>query len=105
MPTRLRRRARVRGRYESWYLRAVDPRAPRGVWIRHTVLQRPGGPAARSLWCTVWDAAQGPPIAVKATPAVAQAGDPRRMGEARFGPGAVRGSATAGTHRAAWDLA
>ena len=90
------------GRYESWYLRAVDPGAPRGVWIRHTVLQRPGGPPSGSLWCTVWDAATGAPVAVKATPALAP--DPRRIGDARFGPDAVRGSATAGAHRAAWDL-
>jgi hypothetical protein len=83
------------GRYESWYLRAVDPDAPRGVWIRHTVLQRPGGPPVRSLWCTVWDAAAGPPVAVKATP-----GDDG----ARFAPHAVRASATAGPHHAAWDV-
>jgi hypothetical protein len=92
----------VSGRYESWYLRAVDPRAPRGVWIRHTVLQRPGGPSAGSLWCTVWDAAAGPPTAVKATPALAA--DPRRIGDAEFAPGAVRGAAAAGPHHAAWDL-
>jgi hypothetical protein len=92
----------VSGRYESWYLRAVDPRAPRGVWIRHTVLQRAGAPPAGSLWCTVWDAAAGPPIAVKATPAVAD--DPRCIGDARFALGAIRGGATAGAHRARWVL-
>jgi hypothetical protein len=92
------------GRYESWYVRAVDPAAPRGVWIRHTTLQRPGGAAAGSLWCTLWDAAAGPPVAVKATPALAPGGDPRWIGGARFAPHAVRGSATAGPHHAAWDL-
>jgi hypothetical protein len=92
------------GRYESWYVRAVDPAAPRGVWIRHTTLQRPGGAPAGSLWCTLWDAAAGPPVAVKATPALAHAGDPRWIGDARFAPDAVRGSATAGPHHAAWDL-
>jgi hypothetical protein len=92
------------GRYESWYLRAVDPAAPRGVWIRYTTLQRPGGAPAGSLWCTLWDAAAGPPVAVKATPALARAGDPRWIGDARFAPDAVRGSATAGPHHAAWDL-
>jgi hypothetical protein len=82
------------GRYESWYVRAVDPDAPRGVWIRHTTLQRPGAPPARSLWCTLWDAAAGPPAAVKATP-----------GEcAPFTPEAARGTATAGPHHAEWDL-
>jgi hypothetical protein len=93
---RLAAGAAMSGRYESWYLRAVDPREPRGVWIRHTVLQRPGGPPVRSLWCTVWDVAAGPPVAVKATP-----GDDG----ARFELDAVRGSATTGPHHAAWDLA
>ena len=77
------------GRYESHYLRAVDPRAPRAAWIRHTTLQRPGGPPVHSLWCTVWDAAAGAPRTVKATPGE---GDERR-GTARTGP-----------HHAAWQL-
>jgi hypothetical protein len=78
------------GRYESHYLRAVDPGAPRGAWIRHTTLQRPGGPSVSSLWCTMWDAAAGPPRTVKATPGE---GDERR------------GRAQSGPHHAAWDLA
>jgi hypothetical protein len=77
------------GRYESHYLRAVDPHGPRGAWIRHTTLQRPGAPPVHSLWCTTWDAEDGPPRAVKATPG---SGDERR-GEAR-----------AGAHHAAWEL-
>jgi hypothetical protein len=53
------------GRYESRYLRAVDPARPRGVWIRHTTHQRPGAAPTGGLWCTVWDAEAGPPFAVK----------------------------------------
>jgi hypothetical protein len=53
------------GRYESHYLRAIDPARPRGVWIRHTTHQRPGHAATGALWCTVWDAEAGPPYAVK----------------------------------------
>jgi hypothetical protein len=30
------------GFYESFYLRACDPAARRGVWIRHTVHKKPG---------------------------------------------------------------
>ena len=52
-------------RYESHYLRAVDPARPRGAWIRHTSHQRPGEPPTGALWCTVWDAEAGPPYAVK----------------------------------------
>jgi hypothetical protein len=53
------------GRYESRYLRAVDPERPRGAWIRHTTHQRPGAAPTGALWCTVWDAETGPPYAVK----------------------------------------
>jgi hypothetical protein len=83
------------GRYESHYVRAVDPQVSRAVWIRHTVLQRPGAAPARSLWCTLWDAAAGPPVAVKSTPGIAGA---------HFGTHAVRGRATAGPHDAKWEL-
>jgi hypothetical protein len=93
-----------RGHYESYYLRAVDPGAPRAVWIRHTVLRRPGGAPAGSLWCTVWDAAAGPPVAVKSTPALATAGKWLETAGARFGPGSVSGSATAGPQNASWEL-
>ena len=94
------------GRYESRYLRVVDPGAPRGAWIRHTVLQRPGGAPAGSLWCTLWDAGAGPPVTVKATPALALPdGDGLRTGAARFAPGRVTAAIAAGPQRAAWDLA
>ncbi len=55
--------ARARqGMYESFYLRAVAPQQPLGVWIRHTV-QKPRGQAPRgSLWCTVFDATRGAPF-------------------------------------------
>ncbi len=46
----LSRRARAqRGMYESFYLRAVSPDEPVGVWIRHTVHKRPG--ARRAARC------------------------------------------------------
>jgi hypothetical protein len=53
------------GRYESHYLRTVDPARPRGAWIRHTTHQRPGEAPTGALWCTVWDVEAGPPYAVK----------------------------------------
>jgi hypothetical protein len=92
------------GRYESNYLRAVDPDRPRAAWIRYTLLARPGSAPAGSLWCTVWDAAAGPPVAVKSTPGLALAGDSRAIGGARFGHERVTGSATAGPRHAEWDL-
>ena len=55
------------GLYESFYLRAVSPKAPVGVWIRYTVHKRPGRPATGSVWCTVFDAARGAPFMHKVT--------------------------------------
>ena len=68
------------------------------------MLRRPGGAPAGSLWCTVWDAAAGPPIAVKETPGLAIAGEWLEIAGARFAPGAVSGRARAGRHSAAWEL-
>jgi hypothetical protein len=58
--------ARV-GMYESFYLRAVAPDEPLGVWIRHTVHKRPGQAARGSLWCTLFDAERGSPFMHKVT--------------------------------------
>ena len=46
-----------RGHYESFYLRAVDPVRPRGVWIRYTVEVRPGARPTGQLWFTWFDRA------------------------------------------------
>jgi hypothetical protein len=55
------------GMYESFYLRAVSPSEPLGVWIRHTVSKPPGAPARGSVWCTVFDARRGRPFMHKLT--------------------------------------
>jgi hypothetical protein len=55
-------RARARsGIYESFYLRAVAPREPLGVWIRQTVSKAPGEAPRGAIWCTVFDGARGRP--------------------------------------------
>ncbi len=61
-------KARMRtGMYESFYLRAVSPQEPIGVWIRHTV-QKPAGQSPHgSVWCTVFDAGGGRPFMHKLT--------------------------------------
>jgi len=79
------------GHYESYYVRAVDPQRPRAAWIRHTVLQRPGGPPSGSLWSTIWDAGNGPPKTHKITPALARHDDWLTIGDAHFGPGRITG--------------
>jgi hypothetical protein len=80
------------GRYESHYLRAVDPARPRGAWIRRTTHQRPGESPTGALWCTVWDVEPGPPYAVK---------------QSLPGPPPAGWSANARAHgrTAAWELA
>lgn len=49
---------RQAGFYESFYIRAVSPVEPVGVWIRHTVHKRPGELPRGSVWCTVFDATE-----------------------------------------------
>jgi hypothetical protein len=61
-----RTRARA-GMYESFYLRAVAPERPVGVWIRQTVHKAPGERAHGSVWCTVFDADRGRPFMHKLT--------------------------------------
>ncbi len=55
------------GMYESFYLRAVSPEEPVGVWIRYTVHKRPGQPPRGSVWCTVFYATRGRPFMAKLT--------------------------------------
>src|SRR5256885_5944156 len=55
------------GSYESFYLRAVSPDEPLGVWIRHTVHKPPGKRASGSVWCTVFDGRAGAPFQHKIT--------------------------------------
>ena len=111
MPEVLRTRARFpdvdakAGHYESFYLKASDPAAPRGVWIRYTVHKRPGEQPKGSLWVTLFGA-EGP-RAVKVTTSELTAPPERyiQVGESVFAPGEVRGSAAADSRAASWNLA
>ena len=94
------------GGYESYYLRAVDPDRPRGVWLRHTVHQSPGHGPIGSIWLTVFDAEADGPVAIKQSipgPTVPD-GAYLAVGESVFGPDSVRGSATADGRSASYDL-
>jgi hypothetical protein len=55
------------GLYESFYLRAVAPAEPVGVWIRHTVHKPPGQSPRGSVWCTVFDGGRSRPFMHKLT--------------------------------------
>jgi len=83
------------GMYESFYLRAVSPDQPVGVWIRHTVHKRPGQRAVGSLWCTVFDAGWPRPLMHKLTgeELTVPAGGWIALGDhASIGPGHSEGS-------------
>jgi hypothetical protein len=74
--------------YESFYLRAVSPVEPLGLWIRYTVHKRPGHPPRGSLWCTFFDGPGTRPFQHKLTTDVLEipADGWIAIGEARFGP-------------------
>jgi hypothetical protein len=59
--------ARKAGMYESFYLRAVAPGEPVGVWVRYTVHKRAEEAPRGSVWCTVFDARGGRPWMHKLT--------------------------------------
>jgi hypothetical protein len=80
--------------YESFYLRAVSPEEPVGVWIRHTVHKRPGQRPTASIWFTLFDAHDGRPFMHKLT--IAELGVPPGAwiavgADAEIGPGRAEG--------------
>jgi hypothetical protein len=94
------------GGYESFYVRAVDPGAPRSVWIRHTVHQAPGAAPVGSSWVTLFDARLPAPLTHKASTPDPTGDGWLRVGDSVFGPDGVHGSAGAAETgpAAAWDL-
>ena len=95
-----------RGHYESWFLRAVHPTEPRGVWIRYTVSVPPGGHATGQLWCTLFDRERPRPAAVRVDAGEPATGDGPwiRLGDSTFGPDGAVGSASSSAGRARWSL-
>lgn len=88
------------GGYESFYMRAVDPHAPRSAWLRHTVHKSPGSGAVGSIWVTLFDAGAPAPAAHKLSVPGPSPDGWIRIGESSFGPDGVSGSAGP----ASWDL-
>ena len=87
------------GGYESWFVSARDPAAPRALWIRHTTLRPAVGPASAALWCTVVDRGLSRrPVVVKEVGGAFPPG-------AAAGPGQFRGAAAMAGQAARWDLA
>lgn len=94
-----------RGHYESYYLRAVHPTQPRGVWIRYTVAAAPGGPPSGQLWLTFFDRDAPSPRAVRVDVAAPTTGGAWiGLGESTFGPSGIRGEARSAECSASWSL-
>lgn len=95
-----------RGHYESYYLRAVDPARPRGVWIRYTVTTAAGGRPSGQLWFTLFDRDAPRPRAVRIDVAEPTTGGGNwiRLGDSTFGPSATVGEARSAGCSASWDL-
>src|SRR6476661_7181265 len=91
-----------RGHYESFYLRAVHPTEPRGLWIRYTVTVPPRGTATGQLWCTYFDRSAPGPRALRVDAGVPTTGGDAwlRLGGSTFGSSAVVGAAGS----ARWSL-
>jgi hypothetical protein len=93
--------------YESFYLKACAPGGGLGVWLRYTVLKPPGAAAAGSLWCTLFEATSGGPVAIRQTfqgPLAKPEGGYVQIGGSRFTPGEAVGDAEAGGRSASWRV-
>ena len=90
------------GGYESFYVRAVEPGAPRALWLRHTIHQAPGSAPVGSIWVTLFDAREPAPVTHKVSlPGPQALPDGVRIGGSAFVAGGVRGDAGPA---ASWDL-
>ncbi|HEY8516240.1 MAG TPA: hypothetical protein VIS07_12060 [Candidatus Binatia bacterium] len=99
------------GHYESFFVRANDPRRPQAFWIRYTIFSPEGRPedARGELWAVVFDGKRGIHTAAKTEVPIAQCEFRNdRLGayvaDARLEPGRVVGAAASGGHTIAWDL-
>lgn len=90
------------GMYESFYLRAVCPERPAGVWIRYTAHKRRGAAPTGSLWFTLFDPERGEPVQDKlTTPALSTPeGGWIAVGEATFDATGASGAC----RDASWSL-
>jgi hypothetical protein len=78
--------------YESFYLRAVAPEEPLGVWVRYTAHKRSGQAPQGSVWCTVFDGAHRPFQHKLTTDELSvPAGGWIAVGDSLLGPGRAEG--------------
>ena len=90
------------GLYESFFVRAVSPDEPVGVWIRYTVHKKAGDWPTGAVWCTVFDARRGRPFMHKSTFDEVSAPDGRWLA---IGDSTIRaGTADGSSGDARWSL-
>jgi hypothetical protein len=95
-----------RGHYESFYLRAVDPARPRGVWIRYTVTVPPGGEPVGQLWFTYFERGRSPrAVRVDAGQPSSDVDAGIRLGDATLGEATATGSAGSAVWQLRWTSA
>lgn len=95
-----------RGHYESFYVRAVDPHRPRGIWIRYTVSVPPGGEPDGRLWCVLFDRDRPAPVALRSESGPLATGDGSlvTLGTSTFRDRTADGALVAAEGSAEWSL-
>lgn len=99
------------GHYESWFLRANHPSAPRAFWIRYTIFSPKDRPedAVGELWAIAFDREVQRVVATRSERPIAECRfsdsiTDVRVGDAKLSAGALTGEARQGTSTIAWDL-
>ena len=96
------------GHYESFYIKATRPGGGAGIWIRHTVHQRPDEPRTASIWFTVFNAERPGPVATKVTVGADELSAPTgayiKVAGALLEPGRARGEISTDAFTASWEL-
>src|SRR6478609_5915090 len=95
-----------RRHYESYFLRAVHPTEPRGVWLRYTVTTSPSGDPEGQLWFTLFDRNAPRPRAVRVDAGGGSTGGDAliRLGRSSFGAADITGEARTPDLSAGWSL-
>jgi len=93
------------GLYESLYLTAHHPTEPQALWLRHTVLKRPGAKPRAALWCTWFGGGGVRAGKVSSAVAVSSPDRPLQVGDHGWiGVDGVVGAIDLAELRAGWDL-
>ena len=96
------------GHYESWFLRANDPRGSRAFWIRYTLFipSDESAPRLGELWAIYFDGARAHPVSAQQDIPwnECSVGADLQFGESVLHSGEAKGAAQGSRHRLAWDL-